>query len=577
MIDNQAGVDATDPFGNDLSTISDNDASADGEDGTDASVAGDGSGNSTQIVLQLLPSIELVKSVSGVDDTNGNGVFGDIGDIVNFEFTVANTGNVSLAGISVTDTGFSALTGTSVLTPAPGFDGTLAPSEGVVTPVLAATATYEVTETDAIAQQIENTATTSATAVGVDGSGNPDPSQPIGGIPDVEDTSDTGSDPDLDFDTGDVPQVGDPSSEATEDDPTILYLPELIDTNLILTKSTPLETVVLGTSVPYTITVENDSAASASINLVDTLPVDLVYTPGSGQIDGVLIEPTVAGRVLTWPVNLSGFQTVTIELVARVGPGSPVGDLTNVVNAVDPATGEVLTDPASATVRRLPEAVFDCSDIIGKVFDDRNFNGYQDPAAAADTSAITDQTYYGGKFAGEAEPLAAPPEGEPGLPNVRLVTPNGTIITTDEHGRYSVPCAALPDGIGANFTLKLDPRSLPTGYRITTENPRTMRVTAGIATEMNFGAALGRVLDIDLTAAAFDGNDPVDRLDQGLTQLLGQVVDTPAVIRISYFTNGESNQTALRRIAELEDLIDRRWRNIGRYRLIVETQVLRLQ
>ncbi|MDA9208515.1 hypothetical protein N9O61_06510, partial [Octadecabacter sp.] len=310
MVDNQAAVDAADPFGNDLSTISDNDASADGEDGTDASAGADGTGNSTLVMLQVLPGIELVKSVSGVDDTNGNGVFGDIGDIVNFEFTVANTGNVSLAGISVTDTGFSALTGTSVLTPTPGFDGTLTPGEGLVTPVLAATATYEVTETDAIAQEIENSAMTSATAVGNDGNGNPDLSQPIAGVPVVEDTSDTGSDPDLDFDTGDVPQVGDPSSEGTEDDPTILYLPELVETNLILTKSTSLETVVLGTSVPYTITIENDSAASASVNLVDTLPVDLVYTPGSGLIDGVPTEPTVSGRVLTWPVSLSGFQTV---------------------------------------------------------------------------------------------------------------------------------------------------------------------------------------------------------------------------------------------------------------------------
>lgn len=140
-----------------------------------------------------------------------------------------------------------------------------------------------------------------------------------------------------------------------------------------------------------------------------------------------------------------------------------------------------------------------------------------------------------------------------------------------------MPCAALPKNIGSNFTLKLDPRSLPTGYRITTENPRTMRVTAGIATEMNFGATLGRVLDIDLTAAAFDGDEPIDRLDQGIVQLLKQVAQTPAVIRISYFRDGESKQTALNRISELEDLIDRRWEDIGRYRLIVETQVLRLQ
>ncbi|MDO6735643.1 SdrD B-like domain-containing protein [Octadecabacter sp. 1_MG-2023] len=356
--------------------------------------------------------------------------------------------------------------------------------------------------------------------------------------------------------------------------------------DLVLTKSTPLDTVVLGTSVPYTITVQNTSGVPVMTDLVDTLPAGLSYTTGSGEIGGIATEPSVSGTTLTWAgINVAGGATVTLELVARVGANAPTGNLTNTVNALDPATGETLAEPATATVRREAEAVFECSDIIGKVFDDRNFNGYQDPvlnngvqlSTRQNPVAITDQTYYGGKFAGEAEPLAAPPEGEPGLSNVRLVTATGTIITTDEYGRYSVPCAALPDSTGENFTLKVDPRSLPTGYRLTTENPRTMRVTAGIATEMNFGAALGRVLDIDLTAAAFDGTTPIERLDQGLTQLLGQVVDTPSVIRISYFTNGESNQLALQRIAELEDLIDRRWRNIGRYRLIVETDILRLQ
>lgn len=373
-----------------------------------------------------------------------------------------------------------------------------------------------------------------------------------------------------------------PNTVLSDQDGAIIAAPD--PGRLVLTKSTDLDTVIVGTSVPYVIEAENLSGLQVTTNIIDLLPVGLTYTPGSGLVDGVAIEPTIAGRTLTWSdIVVPASATVTLELVARVGANAPVGDLTNTATVVDAQTGDLLAEPATATVRRLPEAVFDCSDIIGKVFDDRNFNGYQDPARDVASrlstrgSAITDQTYYGSKFSGEAAPLPAPPEGEPGLPNVRLVTPTGTIITTDEHGRYSVPCAALPDDIGSNFTLKLDPRSLPTGYRVTTENPRTMRVTAGIATEMNFGAALGRVLDIDLTAAAFNGNEPVDRLDQGITQLLGQVVDTPSVIRISYFTNGEDNQTALRRIAELEDLIDRRWRNIGRYRLIVETQVLRLQ
>ncbi len=74
----------------------------------------------------------------------------------------------------------------------------------------------------------------------------------------------------------------------------------------------------------------------------------------------------------------------------------------------------------------MPDPVFDCSDVIGKVFDDRNANGYQD-------------------------------EGEPGIPNVRLATLNGVLVTSDAEGRYHVACAAIPNEYrGSNFVMKLD-------------------------------------------------------------------------------------------------------------------------
>jgi len=77
--------------------------------------------------------------------------------------------------------------------------------------------------------------------------------------------------------------------------------------------------------------------------------------------------------------------------------------------------------------------VFECTDIIGKVFDDRNGNGYQDGVARE--TGITDQTYYGGK--GKGAPVITAPDYEPGLANARLYTVDGTMITTDEYGRFS--------------------------------------------------------------------------------------------------------------------------------------------
>ncbi|MEP0962695.1 MAG: SdrD B-like domain-containing protein [Roseobacter sp.] len=339
-------------------------------------------------------------------------------------------------------------------------------------------------------------------------------------------------------------------------------------------KTTPLDLVYLGSSVPYTITVTNLSALPVSANVVDSLPFGFEYVPGSATLDGTAQEPTVRSTTLTWGnVALAVGQVRTFEIVARVGPSAPTGDLVNTVVAVDPATGAPLSNTAFATVRRDVEAIFDCSDVIGKVFDDVNFDGYQNPLPQ---TTLENQR----RLAARDE---LPPEvealGEPGLPRVRLVTPTGTIITTDEYGRYSVPCAELPRNMGTNFTLKLDTRSLPTGYRVTTENPRTMRLTAGIMTEMNFGAAIGRVIDIDLTAAAFDTqNTPVDRLIEGVEQLLPQVATEPSVLRLSYFSEGQEDSKDIRkRLDRLEELIQDRWEEVGKYRLLVETTIKSLQ
>ncbi|MGB5866081.1 MAG: hypothetical protein WBG95_17475 [Sulfitobacter sp.] len=349
--------------------------------------------------------------------------------------------------------------------------------------------------------------------------------------------------------------------------------------NLVLTKTSTRDTVILGDAVPYRITLTNTGTGPVpAVEIVDNLPVGLAFITGTATLNGAPVIPVVQGRTITISnVFVATGVSVDIRLFATVLPSAPFGDLTNTVQAIDPVSRAVLAE-ASATVERLPEAVFDCSDVIGKVFDDRNFNGYQDsaPTRSLSNRAVSNQNIFDGKLgsAGAARPV---PDGEPGLPGVRLLTATGTQITTDEFGRYSVPCAELAGPIGTNFTLKLDPKSLPTGYRITTENPRTMRLTAGIATEMNFGATLGRVLDVDLTAAAFAQNIPVDRLDQGLAQLLRQVADTPTVVRISYFSNGEDMRTAQARIKAVEDVIAERWRKIGRYRLIVETTIKQLQ
>lgn len=217
----------------------------------------------------------------------------------------------------------------------------------------------------------------------------------------------------------------------------------------------------------------------------------------------------------------------------------------NFANAIDPE-GDPVGPDVSAAVEVVSEAIFDCGEIVGKVFDDADRNGYQD-------------------------------EGEPGLPGVRVASVRGLLVTTDRHGRFHVPCAELPDQrIGSNFIMKLDTRTLPTGYRLTTENPRVVRLTAGKMSKLNFGAAIGRVVRLDLTDAAFEEGSLIlkGRWRQGIDDLIGLLRQEHSVLRLSYVDAGAIPALAARRIKAVKNDIAKLWEaKDGQYRLEIETRM----
>jgi uncharacterized repeat protein (TIGR01451 family) len=317
---------------------------------------------------------------------------------------------------------------------------------------------------------------------------------------------------------------------------------------IIVTKTTPSVNVARSDMVPYTITVKNTRAVALNgITITDQLPPGFKYRAGSATLDGVPSEPGVAGRVLTWPnqsfvASPAVGATKTLRMLLIVGSGVGDGIYTNCAWAVQ--TASTVSNQSCAAVRVVPDPTFDCPDVIGKVFDDKDANGYQD-------------------------------QGEPGIPNVRMATPRGLLVTSDAEGRFHVPCPEIPNpDRGSNFFMKLDDRTLPSGYRLTTENPRDVRLTRGKLVKLNFGATIHRVVRIELTDAAFvSGADALlPEWQQRIEALPRQLTDKPSLIRLAYPPGGDPDLTK-KRIDSLKKQIEKRWQDLNCcYRLVIETE-----
>ena len=159
---------------------------------------------------------------------------------------------------------------------------------------------------------------------------------------------------------------------------------------------------------------------------------------------------------------------------------------------------------------------------------------------------------------------------------MRLATARGLLITTDAEGRYHITCPMIPnEERGSNFIVKLDDRTLPTGYRVTSGNPETVRLTRGKFARLNFGASLHRVVRVDLNAEAFEGTDLRAEFEQQFETLLVTLAERPSVLRLAYASRGEDADLVHDRIAKVRRMIRDRWNDQGdRYRLVVEEETV---
>ncbi len=468
---------------------------------SDISGTTDSTEDPTRVPLLATPRISLVKTATYNDVQQPTGA--NVGDTITYEFEVINTGNVQLNDVNVVDPLFGnpnaitcALTVLDV---------------GERTNCTAAA--YVLTQPDINSGGVTNTATANSSAI-VDGK--------TAGVMDVSGTADGNN------------------------DPTVTALPIPQPT---FSKTVNNGTARIGDSLTFTIKATTVVFAPATI--VDQLPGGLSFVEGSASLNGAPLTPTVSGRTLTF-TNIAPVEgEILITLRAMVNASAKDGKMTNRASLFHP-DGRMIAE-ARATVEVRPDPVFDCGDIIGKVFDDHNQNGIQD----AETS---------------------PYEPELGIPNVRVVTVNGTLITTDKQGRFHIPCADIPNKkIGSNFILKLDPRSLPSGYRMTTENPKVVRLTRGKLAKVNFGVAISRVIRLDLTDTVFTAGalSVSPKLRDAVIKLVGILDQEQSTVRLQYHIGREGKAIASRRLKLIEDFISAQWQQqSGRYKLPIETRLV---
>ena len=587
---NTATTGGDDPTGTTLTddSANSNDPSNDGADGTDPDATDSDTAIPTLIELPTeLGAIGLVKSAVLNDDDGTAGI--SAGDTIDYTYVVTNTSDfVSVFNVNVTEPA-GGFTGTG---PAPtpvystgGSDldaGVGTPTDLAVGETVTFVGSYTLTQADIDAGKVDNSARADATG-------------PAGNA--VSDTSDSGNSGE-----GNGDGTGTPGSGPGNDDPTSIGLSrfggDIPDNAVLITKRVNKSEVSAGDQLYYVIEVENQTAdALSTLDIRDDLPAGFSIASSTakltragadnefGTADDVVETIAADGTdpITFTPLVLVGNEKVQIGYIVRVGATVTEGEATNKAQAFGEGSDDIASNLATATVTVNSNSVLDQSTLIGKVFHDRDGDGYQDdvrvtgitvksdyfgwnslhlgglngrvsilddaskyrkvirmPISKKNDFRVTTQqgtviivdnngqvktAHRGFKARGltaqdlrvttrkikgmptqtAVKKMRVPAKvtdvleititnhgiQEEGIPGVRLGTVEGLLIETDSHGRYHIPDV---DGgrrdSGKNFIIKLDISTIPRGSRLTTENPRVMRLTGAALNKINFGVKL---------------------------------------------------------------------------------------
>ncbi|KWS04093.1 internalin, putative [Lysobacter capsici AZ78] len=153
---------------------------------------------------------------------------------------------------------------------------------------------------------------------------------------------------------------------------------------LRLVKTSATREVKIGDLVRYTVQVENvgDSPA-VNATLVDIPPAGFTFVDNSLTVDDDNKNGVIASanplRITGIDVGIGGKATVSYFL--RVGAGVGKGVHKNQVAGYD-SNGTKISNDATAEVVMAGDPLLEDSLIVGSVFDDRDSDGWQDPAKA---------------------------------------------------------------------------------------------------------------------------------------------------------------------------------------------------
>jgi len=155
-------------------------------------------------------------------------------------------------------------------------------------------------------------------------------------------------------------------------------------TQLSLVKSAAVREARIGDLVRYTVRVVNvGSADVVDGRIVDTPPQGFTYVAGSMAVadrdNAFVLGPA------QYPLTIDGIdvpvgQEAVITYMLRVGAGVRHGVHANQARALD-RHGRTASNIASAQVTVVADPLLDESLILGTVFDDRDGDGWQDPAS----------------------------------------------------------------------------------------------------------------------------------------------------------------------------------------------------